>query len=301
MSRCVFLWLCAFFNTLVFAAESANESSFSGEMSVGLGYDDRLRIVDARPTLYKSDKAALVDVSLEYESKFRTNAEVNLTYKFSQKEYDDIATSNTRYHYSLADFQYDFDYVRTGLTYSFLDFKFGGKSLLEVKQSGVYMKRFLGKKVFLNVEYQYSENDYDNFDHLASEKHSSGGEIIYYANRNSYLLVGYTFVDEKASLLSRNYDANKYKLQLVKRFKVGRYRSTFEAIWRIEDRDYSIVTKSIGGNRNDRRQRYKLKWKLPISKRLFTQFEVERSNYDSNIPSVNYVRNVVSIRIGVEF
>lgn len=292
--------LCLFY-TQAFSDESAYEGSFSGEIMTGIGHSDRLRVVGARPTLYKSDKATLVDASLEYKAKFWADTELELSYNFSQHEYDEITTSNTRYHYSLADLQHNFGFVRAGVTYSFLDFRFGGKSLLEVNQSGLYAERFLWRKVFLKAEYRYSENVYDNLDRLYSESHSSGGEAIYYFNRNTYLLIGYKFKDEQSKLLKRQYDANKYKVQFTKRFKVGRYRSTFEATWRVEDRDYATVIRSISDHRNDRRRHYKLKLKVPVSKRLFTEFKFERSNYVSNVPWANYIRDVSSIKFGVEF
>ena len=292
--------LCLFY-AQGFSAESAYESSFGGEITAGKGHSDRLRIAGTRPALYKSDKAILVDATLEYEARFWADTELELSYNFSQREYDEITSSNTRYHYSLADLQHDFGFIRAGVTYSFLDFRFGGKSLLEVKQPGIYVERFLGRKVFIKAEYRYSENDYDNLERLYSETHTSGGEAIYYFNRNTYLLVGYKYKDEKAKLLRRQYDANKYKLQLTKRFKVGKYLSTFEATWRVEDRDYATVTKSINGHRNDRRHRYKLKWKIPVSTRLFTELKIERSNYVSNVPWANYIRDLSSIEFGIEF
>lgn len=301
MLRCVFFMVLCLFCTQALSEGGAYKSSYSAEIAAGIGYSDRLRIPGTRPSLYKSDNATLVDAELEYEAKFWTDTELELSYNFSQREYDEITSSDSRYHYSLADLNHNFGFIRAGVTYSFLDFRFGGKPLLEVDQSGVYIERFLWRKLFLKAEYRYSENVYDNLEHLYSEAYTSGGEAVYYFNRKTYLLIGYKSKDEKAKLLRRNYDANKYKIQFTRLFKVGRYLSTFEVTWRVEDRDYEIVTKSISDYRNDRRHRYKLRWKVPVSKRLFTEFKVERSNYVSNVPWANYSRDVSSIQFGVEF
>lgn len=301
MSRCVSFIVLFILCLPVISAAGEFKSNFSGEISTGVGYSDRLRVAKTRPTIYKSDISQLVNASLEYDVRFQRKTDINLSYDFSQREYEEITTSNSRYHYSLLDVRHKFSPIYIGTSYSFLDFRFGGKQLLEVGKTGAYAEGFVYKDLFLNAGFIYSENVYDNRDRLYSESYSREIELTYYLNRETYFIFDYQFKDERAKLISRRYDANKYKLLLVRKIKLGKHNSTLEISWRTEDRSYETITRFIGKHRNDVRRRYKLLWNIPVTKMLFAEIQIERANYESNVPWADYVRDTSSANIGIEF
>jgi hypothetical protein len=303
MSRSVlFATLYLFLGYASVTHAKAPDSSFSGELSTGLGYEDSLQVADTDIILFKEDYATLVDLYLKYDMELQADTELKLSYNFSRNEHNEVTTFDTVYHYVIADLSHGFDSVLTGLVYQFFDYQFGGKPLLELQRTSVYAARFFGRKTYLRAEYMYSVNDYDNRTDRDTKTHTVGGNAYYFLDgNNAYLLMSYKYKDENAGDSQHDYAANKYRLQLVRKFKAGNRLTTLKIGWRLEDRDYTSVTNSIGVNRDERRHRYQLEWRIPISKKTFTLLQYERSNNVSNLPSADYTRNVVSIRFGYQF
>jgi hypothetical protein len=86
------------------------------------------------------------------------------------------------------------------------------------------------------------------------------------------------------------------RAQLAKRLMAGERELTLRTSLRFENRDYDSPTLSIGNPRRDDRRQLELALDVPLGQRMTAQVVYEHADNSSNLPSVDFAENVLSLK-----
>jgi hypothetical protein len=284
---------------IAFAAE---DSPFSGGVSVGIEHNNRLSVQDIDTISNKSDHATLIDLDLNYDVEITPQTELALSYSFSQSFHDEFEEFDLRSHFLSADLKHEFADFDAGLAYRFIDTALDNDSFLDLQQISPYISKFIGEKVFVRFDYTYTDKDFDEQNTRDADTHSGAADVYYFIDgTNTYLIVGYKYKDEDTKDAQFDYDSHTAKIKFVKKIALGDYLTKLKAGWRFESRDYSSVTGSIGEKRDDIRRQYNVEWEIPFTSQLSGVLEYTHSINSSNLPSVDYSQDLISASIAYEF
>ncbi len=296
-------WACIS-QTYALAADSTKTtaSSFGGELSIGVKHDNRLSVTDIDTLSNEDDHSALIDFGLNYNVALTTDTELMLTYKLSQSLHNEFDEFDIQSHFLSADLKHDFGLVNAGVAYRFINTQLDNDALLDIQQVSPYVSKLFGKKIYVRAAYTYMNKDFDGRNDRDADSHAYNTDVYYFLDKtNTYVIVGYKFKDEDANDSQFDYDSHNFKVRFIKKIQLGSYKTKLKAGWRLESRDYSSVTNSIGKKRDDNRRQYKVEWEVSFSEKMSGTLEYKHSVFSSNLPVADYSHDVISASVAYKF
>ncbi|MEH6569706.1 MAG: surface lipoprotein assembly modifier [Halioglobus sp.] len=293
--------------TLVFwalhgnAAENEKSPSgprFSAELGVGVEHDNNIAVEEVDRASDESDYALTLNGGIGVKQDLSSNAEISLTYDYSQNIYKEFSQVDRQTHLLGTSLDFDLENVDTGISFFYINSRLDGDAFLELYRASPSISGFLAKKWFARAAYVYSDKTIEN--RSARDATANSGEAdIYYFRRGlrSYFNVGYRFKDEDANADQYDYQSNSLKLRYIHRIELFSRLAKLELAWRYEDRDYSSNTPSIGEERSDQRNRWRLDFEIPVMGNAgVVQFYYGYADYDSNLPQADYNQTITGTR-----
>ena len=141
------------------------------------------------------------------------------------------------------------------------------EKFLDLYQISPSVSGFLARKWFARGAYVYFNKSIHNRPERDASANSGEADLYYFfRGLRTYFNLGYRYRDEDADGNQYDYSSNGVKLRYIQRFELFSRLAKFELSWRYEDRDYSSPTPSIGEDRDDQRQRWRVDFEVPISR-----------------------------------
>ena len=271
--------------------------TFSAEVAVGAEYDSNVSVEEVDRTSGDSDHAIILDLELGMQQQFGESTDLSLSYDFSQSKYDEFSQVDRQTHILGADLAIDTGNLNTGLSAYYIDARLDGDAFLELWRVSPSLSGFITQKWFARGAYVYSDKSIDNRPDRDA-KTNAGEADLYFFRRGlrSYFNLGYQYKDESAQAARYDYTSHNLKLRYIHRLEIFDKLSKLELSWRYEDRNYSSATPSIGEERDDQKNRWKVDLEIPLTERASFQLYGGYAEYSSNLPAADYDQNVFGTR-----
>lgn len=282
-----------------FAEEKGELASptFSAEVAVGAEYDSNVSVEEVDRTSSESDHALILDLELEMQQQFGERTDLSLSYNLSQSKYDEFTQVDRQTHIIGAELAVDTGELNTGVSVYYIDARLDGDPFLELWRFSPSMSGFIARRWFARGAYVYSEKSIEN--RPGRDAQTNAGEAdLYFFRRGlrSYFNLGYQFKHEDAQAARYDYRSHNLKLRYIHRVEIFSRLSKLELAWRFEDRDYSADTPSIGKERSDRKNRWKVDLEIPLTERAAIQLYGGYADNVSNLPAADYDQTVIGTR-----
>lgn len=278
------------------------ESRFSADISVGIEFDGNISVNELDSNTSEDDFAAILDVDLGYDVAIGEKTDLDFGYRFSQSLHDEFEDFDIQAHFASINLSHDFDALKAGVAYRYVDTLLDKEGLLELQQVSPYVSKFFGKRIFVRADYAYTDKKFDDGGLRSATVDTIGASVYWLINGlQTYIVVGYKYEDEDADGSQFEYQANSFRLRFAQRFALGSRYARFRLGWRYEDRDYDAITPQIGEIRDDQRHRFQAELEIPIAKRAYASIEYGYSDFSSNLPSADYDQSVASVKLGMRF
>lgn len=272
-------------------------TTLSAEVGIGGEYDSNVSVDELDASSSESDYALIVDAELQVDHSFNDSLDMAVTYDFSQSNYDQFSDLDRQTHLLGLDLGADMGAINSGLSLYYIHARLDGEEFLEYYRASPYVSGFLSKKWFARGAYVYSDKRIAQNPGRDADSHAAEGDLYFFRRGlRSYFNLGYKYKDEDAVEDRFDYSASNIKLRYIHRFDVFGDVLKTEFSWRYEYRDYSSITPSIGEEREDKRQRWKLDLEYPVLEKGAIQLYTGYADYDSNFPRSDYDQYVVGTR-----
>ena len=187
--------------------------------------------------------------------------------------------------------------VVAGMTHDGDAVRPGGDGFLELWRVSPAVSGFLSKRWFTRGAYVFSDKTLDERADRDAQTHAGEADLYFFRRGlRSYFNVGYQFKNEDAEAARFDYRSHNVKLRYIHRLEVFSRLAKIELSWRFEDRDYLSETPSIGEDRDDTRNRWKVDLEYPVTDRATVQLYGGYAEYDSNFPAADYYQTVFGTR-----
>jgi hypothetical protein len=282
---------------------TAQDRAVTINLGAGFEYDSNVAVLELDTSTNAGDRAALLDFGVAYDKPGAGRFDVRAGYDFSQSLHDDFDAFDVRIHRGSATLSYDLGRVDIGTTLQHADAELDGSDFLTLQQISPYLSKLIGQRLFLRFAYAHSDKEFaGNPDRGATADALSADVYVFVDGLTTYLLFGYRNDHEDAIDAQFDYGGDMYRVQLTKRLNRERERElTLRTSLRVENRDYKYPTSSIGAPRRDDRTQVEVSLELPLGERTTAQLVYEHADNRSNLPSVDFAEDVLSVRFRARF
>jgi len=268
----------------------------SFQVGTGLEYDSNVAVLDLDSTTNAGDTAVLLDLGVDYDLPADRRLGFQTGYHFSQTLHQDFDTFDVRIHRGSAAASYDLGRLDAGASLQHAQAELDGEDFLTLTQLSPYVSRLLGKRLFLRLAYARSDKDFAGRPERDATNDSLAADAYVFVNGlTTYLVFGYRYDDEDALDAQFDYAGHKLHAQLSKRIALAARELTSKTYLRYETRDYANPTPSINAERGDDRWQIESTLELPVGERVIARFSYKHSDNRSNLSSVDFDENVVSV------
>lgn len=297
LAAAVLTWTCPGYAGEDPEQQGSFPTDWSAEVGVGVEYDSNVSVTEVDINSSQGDYALTLDAGLGLKQDLSDNAELALTYDFSQSVYKKFSEVDRQTNMLGADLGFNFARGDPGLSVYYINSRLDGKKFLELYRVSPSLSGFLAKKWFARAAYVYSDKTINNREGRDA-KTNAGETDAYFFLRGlrQYFNVGYRFRHENARADQYDYQSNSVKLRYIQRFELFSRLTKLELAWRYEDRDYRSDTPSIGKKRHDQRNRVRLDYEVPVFANGAIRFFAGYAEYDSNYPPAAYNQTLVGTR-----
>ncbi|MFQ5563475.1 MAG: hypothetical protein ACE5FO_07885 [Parvularculaceae bacterium] len=287
---------------LAAAPSYADDGPISAEFSAGVEYDDHLSVSEIDRTSNDEDFAAILDAGIGLEHETNGGTAFSAGYDFFQSVHFDRSDFDIRSHRGSVGLAQDFGEFDLGVDYNYVYSTLDDVGFLTYQLLSPYVASSLTKQLYVRAAYSYADKDFKSRPTRDATVNAGGADVFFFLNgTTTYLLFGYKFEHEDAVGPEFDFDAHNLKARLTQKFPFNGRKGALKIGWRYENRDYDSITPSIGAVRDDERNRFQAEIELPLSDHVYAQAEYEYSDFDSNLPAVNYTQNLISARLGVKY
>jgi hypothetical protein len=284
-------------------AESRDEARpLSLSVGTGVEYDSNVAVLELDTSTDAGDRALLLDFGVGYDKPDAGRFDLQAGYDFSQSLHDEFDAFDVRIHRGSATFSYDLGSIDVGTTLQHAYAELDGNEFLTLQQYAPYVSKLVGQKLFLRFSYAHSDKNFaGNPSRSATANALSTDAYVFIDGLRTYLVFGWRRDDENALASQFDYRGDMVRAQLAKRLAAGSRELTLRTSVRLENRDYRSPTPSIGAPRRDDRRQLEVSLDVPLGERTIAQVQYEHANNGSNLPSVDFAEDVLSLKFRSRF
>ena len=277
-----------------------DERALSFELGMGAEYDSNVAVLELDTTANAGDAAALLDFGVAYDKPSAGRFDLTTGYNFSQSLHEDFDDFDVRIHRGSATMSYDLERLDAGATLQYAYAELDGDEFMTFAQVSPYVSKLIGKRLFLRFAYAHTDKDFaGNPGRDATAGSVSSDAYVFLNGLTTYLVFGYRYDDENAVDRQFDYAGHRLSAQLSRRLMAGSRELTLKTYLRYETRDYDGLTPSIGAARNDDRYQLEVSAELPLTQRAQARIGYKHADNRSNLPSVDFDENVLSVGFSV--
>jgi hypothetical protein len=278
------------------------ERAVTFELGTGIEYDSNVAVLELDTAAGAGDAAAQFEFGVGYDKPATGRLGLQAGYDFSQTLHEDFDAFDVRIHRGSGSLSYDLGRVDTGVTFQYAYAELDGSEFLTLEQTSPYVSKLIGERLFLRFAYAYSDKNFaGNPPRDATANSLSSDTYIFLNGLRTYLVFGYRYDDENAVDAQFDYAGHKLNAQLSRRLTLDERELTLKTELRYETRDYEHPTLSIGAPRQDDRYQFEASLEIPVSDRSVTRIGYKHADNRSNLASVDFDENVLSVSFNAIF
>jgi hypothetical protein len=279
-----------------------DQRAVSVTLGTGVEYDSNVAVLELDTSADAGDRSLLLDFGLGYDKPDAGRFDLQAGYDLSQSLHDEFDSFDVRIHRGSGTLSYDLGRVDLGATLQYAYAQLDGNEFLTLQQVSPYVSKLVGRRLFLRFAYARSDKDFTGNPTRSAKADSLAADAyVFVDGLRTYLVFGYRLDDENALDAQFDYVGNMLRAQLAKRLMAGDRELTLRTSLRFENRDYDSPTPSIGDPRRDDRRRLEISLDVPTSQRTTAQVSYEHADNASNLPSVDFAEDVLSLRFRARF
>ncbi len=275
-----------------------NDSRFGLGIEIGAEYDDNITVDDQDLSTNQGDESLLLDADLSYKAIDDGDSEVELGYSFHQSLHEELSDFDLQIHGLSLGAKTDLGNTTLGGNYRYTHILLGGDQFLDLHTVRPYLGFSLSKELYLNVFYEFEKRNFDTNQDRDADQHTGGFVGYYFFAPKSFVSGGYKIVREKADGPQYSYWAHYFDAGLKIPFDMNVIKPIFRAHYRYYNKNFSNITPSIGEERSDKRHKITTSIEAPVIGDVTAKIQYEYTDSNSNLPSVDYSENVISLVLG---
>jgi tetratricopeptide (TPR) repeat protein len=282
--------------------QEKNTKPWTLSMSAGMEYDDNVTISLQDLATGEKDFAYIFEFSGEYKFLKTKKFELEAGYDFYQSIYDTLSQFDLQSHifslggtYKYQDFDVDVltSYNRTTL---------GRDDFLEAVSIAPQVGFFPTERWYAILGYSFEGFKFFTDPARDGESHSVGMDnFIFFMQGKSYLLISYRFEDKSTRGDEFVYKGHFATLGLKTPLPIFDQKGTFNMAYRYFYKDYRNITPSLGQERRDFRHTIQVGFSQPLYKWLQLNLNYEFIDSVSNLRSIDFTENIVSMSFSGTF
>jgi hypothetical protein len=284
------------------AADENENRKVAFRVGTGLEYDSNVAVLELDATSGEGDMAALVDLGVGFNANPTERFNFAADYNFSDMMHEEFDEYDVRIQRGSATGSFDFGRVDIGASYHHALADLDGDDFLTLSQTSPFVTKLIGERLFLRLAYAYTDKDFATSPGRDATTNSFDTEVFVFVDGvKTYLSFGYRYDDEDAIDPQFDFAGNRFKAQFARRVALASREITVKTYLRLEDRDYLNPTLSIGEVRDDRRLQLEAVAEIPLTARIETQISYKYSDNQSNLPSLDFDENVLTVSFSADF
>jgi Surface lipoprotein assembly modifier len=268
----------------------------SGDISIGAEYDSNVSVEEVERSSDKSDWAVMFNVGAEVEQRLGDKTELALNYDYSRSDYSTFSEVDRQTHIVGSNIRWQLEKFDSELSGFYIHSRLDGQPFLDLYRVSPALSGFLAKKWFMRGAYVYQDKMLEDNPSRDSTSHAGEADVYFFQQGlRRYFNIGYRYKSENARTDSLDYYSHNIKLRYIQRIELFSRLCKLELSWRHEDRDYHYVDPTIEERRKDDRQRTRIDFEIPLSRKGVMQLYYGYADYDSNLERVDYDQDVGGI------
>jgi len=293
--------------TAMLAASSAfaqNSETFtvSGQLELGAEYNSNVSVTELESASGEADYAGLLDAGIDLSWKPSERFTADVGYSYSSSQYREFDAFDLDLHLLYVDASYDLDVVTIGANHYYGDANLGGDDFLTLKQYSVYAARLFGDSFYLRGALNFTDKSFDTVAGRNADSEGFNVDGFWYFNQGkSSVVLGYAWSDENTLASEFAHKSHTLRARYSNRFMVAAKDAQIQLGLRMQERDYTSVTPSIGSRRDDRQQIAEARFEVSLNSSLTVVSQLEYGNYSSNLSSADYDETRASLGLRLSF
>lgn len=293
----VLIFLTGIYATPTFSQNESDSIAYVAEVGIGGEYDSNVAVDEVDLSSSQSDYGLTLDAKLGAHSKLSDNTELDLSYDYSQTTYSEFSLVNRKTHILGSGLDFDMGELDSGVSLFYIQSRLDNKKFLEFYRVSPSISGFLAKKWFARGAYVYSDKIIENRSERDAVSNSAEVDLYFFLRGlRRYFNFGYQYKYENANAKEFDYKSGNLKIRYIHRFDLFSKVATLQLALRYEDRSYLSATPDIDKKRDDKRERWRIDLKVPLTEKAAVQFYAGYSDYDSNLARADYTQNILGTR-----
>ncbi|HEX4997673.1 MAG TPA: surface lipoprotein assembly modifier [Terriglobia bacterium] len=280
---------------------------WSARGAAGVQFDNNVTTAETDTTSNQGDHAAVFELGAAYRPSLGDPAKLELGYDFSQSLYANLDEFDLQSHTFSAAVEHEAGGIDFGLNYLLGRSSFGREAFLSLHSITPTAGISVSDAWYANVRYSAVSKHFlrgadeprDGWNHSLTLDN-----FIFFQNNRSYVSAGYKIENENTNGPQFNYLGHvfwgrlKYALPIE---RLARLNPTLQTGGLYYTRHYDNVTPSIAEKREDKRKEFTASLTADIVDPLYAVFSYEYIDAISNLPTADYVEQIVTLRLGFRF
>lgn len=300
LSKTCLLLGCLLISSALLAGE--NESSIAFNAKVAYLSDSNVGISDLDTNSGSTDTATTYSVALNASLPISKQLVTRIGYDYNDTSYEELSQFDLGLHHAFAELTWKTSLLDAGINVEKFAATLDGDDYLDLVQVTPSISRLIRNKVFLRGAFTRANKSYDAFpgrDAINSAYRADAYMLI--DNMDRYIAVGFQNGDEDADDSAFDYEALRWNMTYGHTFAVAARDMKLKASLSHEGRTYDVEDESIGGNRQDKRLRLRLRADWKVFEHFSLAAHVEHTDIRSNLESAVLGKTVFGLGVNAAF
>jgi tetratricopeptide (TPR) repeat protein len=266
--------------------------------SAGAFYDDNVTSSENDVSTNVGDGGVAFELAGAYRLLDSPSLRVETGYDFYQSAYFDLDDFNQQIHGVGIDASRSFGEADAGISYRYNLSLLGNDFLLGLHEVRSRLA-FSPRPGWYAVAWPRFRAKHHEDSRRSSIQGAIGTDQFFFiGDGGTYALLGLSFETEDAEGAEFDYLGFSGRTGIRRPFKLlgGNYRAEID--YRFQLRNYTNVTPSIGSKRRDRVHAGRFRLVRNLTEEIEMHLDYDLVGSDSNLPSIDYLQNVVTLSIG---
>ncbi|WP_265529630.1 porin family protein [Sphingomicrobium marinum] len=289
-SRCKALLLTIMGLAIPVSAQA--EDRWEATFKASTFYDSQLVIEEADVSREAGDAGLKLGANLEFRPVDTDALDVKVSYDFGQSLYADFDEFNLQTHRVDASVTHTIGKVRIGLRADATHIRLAGDPFLNLVSASPSVSAFLADDIFVRGHLRIAEKTFTDLDHRDASVSQVGINLFrFHKKGRGYLLAGAQVEREDAVDPVLDFEGVSASLTFKHPLNEAANGPTVKLTSDYRERDYSVITPSIGEPRTENRFRVGGEFEFGVRDNMRAELTYRYTDRNSNLVSANYAEH----------
>ena len=275
---------------------------WSISMSTGVEYDDNVTVSLQDLTTGENDFAYIFEFSGAYKFLETPKFELEAGYDFYQSIYDTLSEFDLQSHLFSLSGTYQFEKFDLDVFTHYNRSTLGEENFMETYSIAPQIGFFSSEQWFTLIRYSFEDSKFFNDPARDGQNYGVGMDhFVFFMKGKSYILFSYRFEDKKTRGDEFTYAGHFGTLGVNTPLPIWDQKGTFDVAYKFFYKDYRNITPSLGQERRDLRHTIQVGLTQPLNKWLQLNLKYEFIDSVSNLRTINFTENIVSLTLKTSF